>query len=60
MTLEIHTLTEMLQFLYRGCLRNDSPMNIYIPSSRMRRILFKWLNSDFEYMKVLNDGVDYE
>ena len=45
----------MLQFLYRGCLRNDLPMNIYIPSSRMRRILFKWLNSDFEYMKVLND-----
>ena len=34
---------------------NDLPMNIYIPSSRMRRILFKWLNSDFEYMKLLND-----
>ena len=55
--IEIHTLTEMLQFLYRGCLRNDKPMNIYIPSSRMRRILFKWLNSDFEYMKSLNDEV---
>lgn len=34
----------------------DKSRKKHIPSSRMRRILFKWLNSDFEYMKVLNDG----
>lgn len=45
---EIHTLTEMLQTLYRGCLREDLPMNIYMPSSRMRKILFKWLDGEYE------------
>lgn len=43
-------ITKLIQTIH------NKPMNIYVPSSRMRRILFKWLNSDFEYMKVLNDG----
>lgn len=45
---EIHALSEMLQFLFRGCLREGKKMNIYIPSSRMRKILFKWLDGGFE------------
>lgn len=44
---DIHALGELLQFLYRGCLREGKPMNIYIPSSRMRKLLFKWLNGEF-------------
>ena len=44
---DIHALGELLQFLYRGCLREDKSMNIYIPSSRMRKLLFKWLNGEF-------------
>ena len=45
---EIHALSEMLQLLFRGCLRDGNEMNIYIPSSRMRKILFKWLEGGFE------------
>lgn len=45
---EIHALSEMLQLLFRGCLRDGKEMNIYIPSSRMRKILFKWLEGGFE------------
>lgn len=44
---DIHALGELLQFLYRGCLREDKPMNIYLPSSRMRNLLFKWLDGEF-------------
>ena len=39
---------------------NNTHIHYIIPRSRMRRILFKWLNSDFEYAKLLNDGVDCE
>ena len=35
----------MIQFLFRGCIRDDKPMELYIPSSRMRNLLIGWLNS---------------
>ena len=38
-------LSEMIQFIFRGCIRDGKPMNIYIPSSRMRNLLIKWLNN---------------
>ena len=38
-------LSEMIQFLFRGCIRDDKPMELYIPSSRMRNLLIGWLNS---------------
>lgn len=44
---DIHALGELLQFLYRGCLREGRPMKIYLPSSRMRKLLFRWLEGDF-------------
>lgn len=44
---DIHALGELLQFLYRGCLRENKPMKIYLPSSRMRKLLFKWLDGGF-------------
>ena len=44
---DIHALGELLQFLYRGCLRENKPMKIYLPSSRMRKLLFKWLDGEF-------------
>lgn len=44
---DVHALGELLQFLYRGCLRESLPMNIYLPSSRMRKLLFKWLEGEY-------------
>lgn len=36
-------LSDLIQFLYRGCIRNNEKMNCYIPSLRMRKLLYDWL-----------------
>ncbi|QTD37094.1 DEAD/DEAH box helicase family protein [Polaribacter batillariae] len=37
-------LSELIQWIWRGCIRNDEKMNLYIPSNRMRNLLISWLN----------------
>jgi hypothetical protein len=37
-------LGELLQWLWRGCIRDEKPMNVYIPNSRMRGLLMNWLD----------------
>lgn len=39
-----YALGEMLQLLWRGCIRNGEPMKVFIPSKRMRKLLISWLN----------------
>ena len=41
---DAYALGEMLQFLWRGCIRKGEPMTVYIPSSRMRKLLMDWLD----------------
>ncbi len=36
-------LSEMLQWIWRSAIRNKEPVNLYIPSSRMRNLLCDWL-----------------
>lgn len=38
-----YSLSSLLQFLFRSCLRENKPINLYIPSSRMRGLLEDWL-----------------
>lgn len=38
-------LGEMIQFIFRTQIRDGKPINIYIPSERMRNILIKWLDN---------------
>ena len=38
-----YALSEMIQFLWRSCLRDGKPVNLYIPSKRMRNLLLNWL-----------------
>lgn len=38
-------LGELLQWIWRGCIRKDEPMNLFIPSKRMRNLLKKWLDN---------------
>lgn len=38
-------LSEMLQFLFRSCIRDGKPVWLYIPSKRMRNLLKGWLGS---------------
>lgn len=38
-------LSEMLQWIWRSAIRDDKPINLYIPSSRMRELLINWIES---------------
>ena len=43
---DMFALSELLQFAFRSRLREKKDINIYLPSERMRKILFNWLESD--------------
>ncbi len=40
---ELWALNELLQWIFRSAIRDDKPIRIYIPSSRMRTLLQEWL-----------------
>lgn len=40
---EHFALSEMLQWIWRSAIRDDKPINLYIPSSRMRKLLTGWI-----------------
>lgn len=37
-------LSQMIQFIWRGCIRGGRPMKVLILSNRMRKLLTDWLN----------------
>ena len=37
-------LAEMLQFIWRSAIRDNKPINLYIPSKRMRQLLIDWID----------------
>jgi hypothetical protein len=39
-------LSEMLQWIWRGSIRKNEPMKLYIPSYRMRNLFERWLNNE--------------
>lgn len=43
---ELLALSDLLQWLFRSAIRNNQPVQLYIPSLRMRKLLFKWLNNE--------------
>lgn len=43
---ERYSVTELLQWVYRSSVRNDRPINLYIPSVRMRGLLDKWMKGE--------------
>lgn len=42
---EKYALSELLQFIFRSRIRVGQRINLYLPSSRMRNILYEWINS---------------
>lgn len=36
-------LSELVQFIYRSAIRNNKPIDVYIPSKRMRTLFLEWL-----------------
>lgn len=45
---DMFALSEMLQWIWRSAIRDDKPINIYIPSSRMRMMLTDWIEQTSE------------
>lgn len=43
---DMYALSEMIQWIWRSRIRNGQPINIYIPSIRMRKLLKRWLRGD--------------
>lgn len=42
---DAYALSELIQWLWRGCIRKGEPMTVFIPSKRMRSLLLKWLEA---------------
>lgn len=42
----LYALAEMLQLIWRSAIRKKNPIRIYIPSKRMRNLLYMWLNNE--------------
>jgi hypothetical protein len=43
---ELLALTDLLQWIFRSAIRVGEPINLYLPSKRMRTLLEKWLNAE--------------
>ena len=43
---DVYALSEMLQVLWRTAIRNEQPVQFYIPSERMRNLFKLWLSTD--------------
>jgi len=41
---DLLAISDLIQYLFRGCIRNNEPMYCYIPSSRMRKLLNQWIS----------------
>lgn len=48
---DAYALSELIQFIFRSRLRCNEPINLYIPSKRMRDLLCDWLNVDLKNNK---------
>lgn len=43
---DLYSLSYLVQWIFRSRIRNGKPINIYIPSLRMRTLLQKWLDGE--------------
>ncbi|WP_223032686.1 hypothetical protein [Hanstruepera marina] len=44
---DLWALSELIQWIWRGCIRDKKAMNLYIPNSRMRSLLKEWLEGKY-------------
>ena len=43
---DLYALSELIQFIFRGSVREHKPMSLYILSDRMRKLFVEWMESD--------------
>lgn len=46
---ELLALSDLLQWVFRSAVRKNRPIQLYIPSSRMRELLINWLNEEIKF-----------
>tara|TARA_B100001146_G_scaffold225178_2_gene247305 strand:+ start:25184 stop:26467 length:1284 start_codon:yes stop_codon:yes gene_type:complete len=44
---DLWAVSELIQWVWRGCIRDGKEMNLFIPSYRMRTLLYKWLDGEY-------------
>lgn len=44
---DLWALSELIQWIWRGCIRDKKEMNLFIPSKRMRTLLYNWLDGKY-------------
>jgi hypothetical protein len=42
---DLYALSEMLQWIWRSQIRRYDPIHLFIPSERMRSLLYLWLDT---------------
>lgn len=52
---DIYALSDMMRFIFKSAISVGEPINIYIPSRRMRQLLKKWIN-DQKYEDKTNES----
>ena len=45
-------LGEMIQWIWRSAIRNGQPIQLYVPSKRMRDLLLEWLGVDENFYRL--------
>jgi len=45
---DMYALSEMIQLIFRSGIRNNEDINIYIPSSRIRKLLIDFLEVGYQ------------
>jgi hypothetical protein len=40
-------LSQLVQWVWRSRIREDQPINLYLPSDRMRRLFTEWLDGKY-------------
>lgn len=48
-------LSEMIQFVFRSAVRNGKPISLFVASTRMKKLLQDWLNSQEEEQQLLEN-----
>ena len=54
---DAYALSECLQWIWRSAIRDGNPINLYMPSKRMRTLLEQWLND--EEVKYIHENEVY-
>ena len=45
---ELYAVSSLIQFIFRSAVRKSEPIKLYLPSLRMRELLDRWKNGEFD------------